>query len=415
LARNESHNILTNIVFLFTLGIIILSLVSIVFPALISSLTSGPESTLDPFEMGPLTFPLLVSSFVLIGCGLAYYKKWLPSTVRKAIEYFLNFEISRRIAFLVAIVLLSIYIGLTVGELSLNEEEQWPDFEVLKEGLKIWPSGESENVYVQEQNDRYVRMFLLSTSQNILQNIKILPFVASILLVIVTYFITLQISGKRFAGIISMTILLQSYTFLKYDTIAVYENFWVLFYILSLYTIYKKWYISPISYILSFFTKAFTAFFFPLSLFFIYRANIPKRKKIIITISYGVILGASAVILLVDDAVYGDVLQVDFSEFWIGFTVWSYQMRFDFLIILGILPLAIGLFFTSRRGIKEADAVLVLILGSLLAGPVLASLTDFYYILPYRYVPLIVFFSMGVGIFLSRNASSRLSTQSNTQ
>lgn len=406
---------LTNIVFLSTLGIILLSLVSIIFPALIISLTSVHENELDPFEVGPLAFPLLISSSILLGCGLVYYKKRLPTTVSKPIEYFLNFEISRRIAFLTAVVLLSIYIGLTIGELSLNEEEQWPDYIVLKEGLKIWPSGDSENVYIKEQNDRYVRMFLLSASQNIFQNIKILPFVGSILLVIVTYFITLQISGKRFAGIISMVVLLQSYTFLKYDTIAVYENFWVLFYIFSLYTIYKKWYLSPISFLLSFFTKAFTAFFFPLSLFFIYRANISQRRKIILVISYGVILGISAVVLLVDDAVYAEVLRVDFSKFWIGFTVWSYQMRFDFLIVLGILPLIVGLFFASKRGIKEADGVMVLILGSLLTGPVLASFTDFYYILPYRYMPLVVFFSMGVGIFLSRNISSQLSTQSKTQ
>ena len=100
---------------------------------------------------------------------------------------------------------------------------------------------------------------------------------------------------------------------------------------------------------------------------------------------------------------------------YIGFTVWSYQMRFDFLIVLGILPLIVGLFFASKRGIKEADGVMVLILGSLLTGPVLASFTDFYYILPYRYMPLIVFFSMGVGIFLSRNISSQLSIPSKTQ
>jgi len=45
----------------------------------------------------------------------------------------LNFEISRRIAFLAAIGLLSIYIGLTVGELEINEEEQYSDYEILKE------------------------------------------------------------------------------------------------------------------------------------------------------------------------------------------------------------------------------------------------------------------------------------------
>ena len=104
-----------------------------------------------------------------------------------------------------------------------------------------WPYGESESIAVKEQTGRYVRMFLLWSSLNVFQNVKILPFVASILLVVVTYFLTYQISQKRFAGIVSMVVLLQSYTFLRYDTIAVYENFWVLFYIFSLYAVYKKW------------------------------------------------------------------------------------------------------------------------------------------------------------------------------
>ncbi|NDB33185.1 MAG: hypothetical protein EB150_07110 [Nitrososphaeria archaeon] len=306
-------------------------------------------------------------------------------------------------------VLLSIYIGATIGELSINEEEQWPDYEVLKEGLKIWPSSDSDNMFIKEQNERYVRMSLLYFSQNILQNIKILPFTASILLVILTYFITYQISGKRFSGIVSMVILLQSYTFLKYDTIAVYENFWVLFYVLSLYVVYKKWYTSPILYVLSFFTKAFTAFFFPMSIFFIYRAKIDKKRKIKLSISYGVLLGMSFVVLFVSDTIYDNVIRIDPSEFWMGLGVWSYQLRFDFLMVLTILPVAVGLFFTSRRGIKEADAVLVLILGSLLAGPILTVFTDFYYILPYRYMPLVVFFSMAIGIFLSRVNDSQQS------
>ena len=102
-------------------------------------------------------------------------------------------------------------------------------------------------------------MFLLDISQKIFQNIKVLPFVASILLVIATFFLTYQISKKRFAGIVSMIILLQSYTFLQFDTIAVYENFWVLFYLLSIFVIQKKWYLSPTLYAISIFTKAFVA------------------------------------------------------------------------------------------------------------------------------------------------------------
>ncbi len=146
MVKKESQSILTKIVFLSAFSIILLNLVSIIFPALIISLASVHESILEPFEVGPLAFPLLVSSFTLFGIGLAYYKKKLPPIVSKPIGYFLNFEISRRIAFLTAIVLLSIYIVLTVEELGINEEEQWPDYEVLKEGLKIWPSGESDDV-----------------------------------------------------------------------------------------------------------------------------------------------------------------------------------------------------------------------------------------------------------------------------
>ena len=100
---------------------------------------------------------------------------------------------------------------------------------VLLPALEIWPFGEASDIYVKEQNDRYVRMFLLDISLDIFQNIKLLPFVASILVVVFTYLITTQFCQKRFAGMISVVVLLQSYTFLKFDTVAVYENFCVLF------------------------------------------------------------------------------------------------------------------------------------------------------------------------------------------
>ena len=68
-------------------------------------------------------------------------------------------------------------------------------------------------------------MILLDVSQDFFQNIKLLPFIASILVIVFTALITIQISKKRFAGIVSMIILLQSITFIDFDTIAVYENF----------------------------------------------------------------------------------------------------------------------------------------------------------------------------------------------
>jgi len=378
---------LSYVVFLSTLSVILLSLVSVVFPALIISTVSPFESSLDPFESGPWV-PLLISNVILFGFGLGYYKKRLPKKFSQTVEFVLNFEISKKVALIIAIILLSIYIGFSIGELTLDEEEEWSDYFILQEALEIFPYGEHEGIAVKEQTGRYVRMFLLWSSLNVFQNVKILPFVASILLVVVTYFLTFQISQKRFAGIISMVVLLQSYTFLRYDTIAVYENFWVLFYIFSLYAVYKKWYVSPISFFLSVFTKAFAALFLPMSIFFIYRAKIKKRRKIVTIASYGIVVGLSLGIFFAGESIYGDVIRIDFSEFWIGFTSWSYQLRFDFFMVLTILPLSVGLFVCSKRGIKEADSILVLILGGLLAGPVLVMFTDFYYILPYRFVPL---------------------------
>ena len=113
-------------------------------------------------------------------------------------------------------------------------------------------------------------MILLDVSQDFLQNIKLLPFVASILVIIFTALVTIQISKKRFAGIISMIVLLQSITFTDFDTIAVYENFWVLFYLISIYSIQKKWWhSSPILFILAVFSKAFIVTYFWMNLFYI--------------------------------------------------------------------------------------------------------------------------------------------------
>ena len=129
-------------------------------------------------------------------------------------------------------------------------------------------------------------MLLLDFSQQYLENIKILPFVASILVVIFTALITIQITKKKFAGIIAILVLLQSFTFLEFDTIAVYENFWVLFYLISLYTIQRRWPLSSISFILAVFTKAFVVTYFFMNIYWIFRAEISKRKSML-TVSLG--------------------------------------------------------------------------------------------------------------------------------
>lgn len=399
-------NVLSYLVFLSTISIVIISLFAIIFPGFFISIYFPYNVEIVPFEPSIWLIPVSSFSFVFLVLGFVYYKRKLPVQVYKCIQFILNFEISKRITVILGIIIFVFYIGFSVNELSINEEGQFPDYNILKTALQIWPSTESDDIYVQEQNSRYVRMLLLVSSIEIFQNIKILPFVASISLLIVTFFLTYQISHKRFSGIVALLIILQSHTFLFFDTVAVYENFWILFFLISLYLINRKWQLSPILYLLALFSKAFIFVFFLSTIFYIYRARISSRKKIWAMCSYGGVILIILTVFSFGDSVYGDIINISDSEFFLALNTLGYTLRYDVFIILSLLPVTIGLFFTSRRGFLQADSILILILASLLAGPFISMLTGFYLqqvlILPYRLLPLIVFVAIGIGVFLSK-------------
>ena len=399
----ENSQTVSYVIFFCTLVVVLLTLTPIIFPALFSSFLGMFTENLDPFELGYQSVFFIVSNVVIFGFGIAYYKKKIPSSVHDLVEKIRTFEISKRVSIISLAVILVVYVGLSTPELFLDESSQWSDYDaVLIPALEIWPFGESDDIYVQEQNDRYVRMFLLDISLDIFQNIKFLPFIARILIVVFTYLITAQFCQKRFAGIISVIILLQTYTFLKFDTVAVYENFWVLFFLISLYVIEKKWFLSPIFYILAFYTKAYVAPFFLLTLFTTYRSQVSRKTKIAILISYIIIVSVAVAIVFLGDTVYPDVIEVNSNKFMLGFQVIMAQLRFDLFFIMALLPVTVGLLFLSKNKLKHADSILILIFGTIIASPILVTFTYHYEILPYRFIPLLVFFSIGVGMFFSK-------------
>jgi len=124
----------------------------------------------------------------------------------------------------------------------------------------------------------YFALLLGNLSLNVFGNYTTLAFIASISLLILTYLVTVEISKKRFAGIVAMVIVLQSGIFLIYDTTITYPNFWVVFYLFSIYMIYKKWPLSSLTYLLSIISKAVIATFLPMTLFFIFSSFQDKKK-----------------------------------------------------------------------------------------------------------------------------------------
>ena len=392
-------------IFIATIIVIFLLYIPIVFPALFSSLVGSYSDTINnPFEFGHQAFSLIATNIIILGFGFAYYKQKLPTRLQNIIEKARSFEISKKTTIIVFFIIIGIYIGLSLPELFLDEALQWDDYIVLETELELGPYGESDNPYIQEQNDRYVRMFLLDTSLNTFQNIKFLPFIASIMVVFFTYLLTTQICQKRFAGIISMTVLLQSNIFLKYDTIAVYENFWVLFYLISLYVLKKGWFLSPIFYILAVFSKAYVAPFFIMTLFSTYRSKISRKTKLAILISYVVIITTAVIIIFAGETLYPKVFEIDPPSLILGFAATAFQFRSDLFILVMLLPVSVWLFILAKNRLKEADSILFLIFGTILAGPVVVMMTYFYEVLPYRLIPLIVFIAIGIGLFFSKRS-----------
>ena len=389
------------VVFVSTLVVVLISLVTVLFPSLIIRSTSSfKDIVINPYEIGVWTYPLLASNFILLIIGILYFKNSLPAILTKSIRFIFDFEVSRKTALITLLVILGGYIILNASEIST--EERWVDYKGVKDGVQKWSVSDIRGF------DIHVKYFLLSASLNLFGNIRLIPFIGSIALLVACYYITKDIARKRFAGLVATVVLFQSNVFLSYDTSATYDNFWILFYVISLYTVQKRrWYFSPISYILSIFSKTLTAGFIPMTFYWIYRADIAKKKKIRLAISYGVILLVAivSVYFFNINLIFGNV-EFSGNDFWRGFTTWAFQLRFDLLVLLFILPLVVGLFICSRRGIRHAESVMVLIMGILLSAPFLQGFTDLTN-QPYRFVPLVVFFAMGVGTILTKRASEK--------
>lgn len=398
-SKNTQNKIIPWVVFLFSISIVLISFVSVMFPSLIlvSDTVKIPgiePVTPDPFETGVWSGGVIAAGFVTLGLAFLYFRKKLPNSLLSLFTKLFSFEISKKTAFIVMAILLTIYIGASATELA--SQEIFEDYNGVKNRVETWSLDTISSF------EPHVKYFFLKSSIVLFGNDRVIPLLASAALLIVTYFLTKTITQKRFAGIVAVVVLLQSNVFLVYDTSVSYTNFWILFYLLSLYLVYRFWPLSPVSYLLSIPSKALTAAFLPMSIYFILRSKISRKQKMITAgITTGIIVAGGLASLGGVSTTQGTEEEFDSKEFWMGFTSFSYQLRFDGLVMLFMIPLIVGLFLVSKRGVKHGESVMVLISGMLIIAPILTGFTN-QTNQPYRFVPLVVFFAIGVGVLLSK-------------
>ena len=403
--KKEKTDALTWGIFLATAELVLLSSVSIIFPALITRTASPLQKVLiGPWELGLFSIPLILVNVVLFGITFAYFKNKLPQPITKAIKSIFNFEVSRKVAFITMAVLLTGYILASIDELDDDEGEIWTDFQSVKQITEEWSFDK-----ISKDFTVHLRWFYLKASLELFDNIRVVPFIGSITLLIVTYLFALEITKKRFSALVATVILLQSFTFWEYDTLASYDNFWTLFFILSLYMVLKFWPLTHVFYVFAIFSKALAAVFVPMILFLIYRSNLPRKKKIMATIPFVIIIIAGLTAISVFDINLAGQGAGDYSNlhFWQGFTTMAYQLRFDYLVLFCLLPVTFGLFIAARRKIPNADVMMFFIATTLLSYPLLTGFSEVTN-QPYRYILLIIFVGTSIGVILSENKSKHV-------
>ena len=391
-------------VFGFSISIVLLCSLSVIFPALVSTTNSEFQEfpfytqQVESFEMGVLAIPFVIINVIVLLLGIVYYKK------NYSLNRLFDFDISKRIAIIVLIIIFSTYVIATVPEFE-NDEEFDDQIKIDSRLTEALRDGRFtiENAIYGNQNysimEPHVKYTLLIISEKIFGELRVITFFASIALLITTYFIVKEITKKRIPGIIAILLILQSNTFLTYDTSSTYSNFWILFYLLSLYFVLKKWHFSHVTFVLSIFSKLFSAMFLPLTVFFVLNSTRGK-KRVYLLVFYGIlIIGA---LLLLNSNLFSNVNFTYLPEnFLKGFAQFSYQLRFDSMILIFLLPLTVALFLKSLKGFSHTNSIQILIAGFLLIPPLLITFSE-QTNEPYRLIPLVVFFAIGGSTLLAK-------------
>ena len=398
------------IVFLFSIIISGISLISVVFPALISETVSISELEKigiiqheeDPYQMGPLAGLLILINGGIF--GIYFFKNKFPKKISTPFKKVATFQVSKKVTVLIIIIILSTYTIATIPE--FEKDEEFGDFISIEKRLNESIRDNRftiEDVISGNQNysiaEPHVKYSLLLISEKIFGDFRVIAFFASVSLLLLTYLVTEAITKNRLAGLVSIILIIQSNLFLSFDTSAVYSNFWILFYLLSLYLVVKIWFMSPVLLGVSIFCKMLTAIFTPMSIFFILNSDISKNQKRIIISSMIILLAVGGAIFLgIQESEKMTSFETD--RFWEGFTSFAFQMRLDSITVLFLIPLIFGLFLSSKK-FKHANSISILITGILLSGPILAGITD-QTNQPYRFIPIIVFFAIGVGMLFPK-------------
>lgn len=300
--------------------------------------------------------------------------------------------------------IVAIYCASTIPELQTPKD--WPDYDFFGPMVADWKPADMLNGF-----DYHVKYALAKVSVEWLGNHKIMPLVYSVLFVFVTYLFAVQLSGKRYAGLLAACVVLASSVWRSFDTSAVHSYDWALFFMASLYMIKRKWQFNPLFFVLSILSKSLAVLFIPFVIFMIIKSDNTPKQKTILCSTYA-IMGASFVMV---STYFGDYSGLGFSVygFMNGAVDWLYLFVVPDFWMAALMPVTMLLMLAlASKGNKQAWIVFAGMLTFSLYGGFLEALTDNMWNEPYRYAPLVSMFGIGIAVmitgFIARTEQKKL-------
>jgi hypothetical protein len=261
------------------------------------------------------------------------------------------------------------YCFVTVGEVfTIND---YLDYTLVHNTLKYFPQPE---LY-----DAPIRYAFLKIGYDI-ELVKLAPFLESIGVLFMTYLLAVQFSGKT-GGLVAVTIVASSNLFRLFDTSAAYDNSWILLLLVAIYFANRQRVSFP-SFVASILCKPLSIIFIPSMIFL----SLKNKRLGLLYIGLGIIG------LLFIEPIYDGFNQ---DEFISGLGDWWWFLFADLYMVV-MVPVMIFLLAVFRK-----FALLTLMLNVIFAGAIVEGFTIINNE-AYRYIPLMIFFAIGIGIFAEK-------------
>jgi len=303
--------------------------------------------------------------------------------------------------YLLVFAIILVYVGFNAYDLFLTD--QYPDYPLYVKRLL-------DNCNYNSIFDlRGAIQWDLVCFSKSLGNEKLLPFIASVCILPLTFLISRRFTGSNILGIVSLLIVFSSGNFYLFDSSSTYPQFWALFFLLSFYLIHNdKFYLfSPFFLILAIFTKPLAFLYLPIILYSINDSNLSNGKKAILYLISIVIIALSIVRLLSVDLGTDFIFNMD--NLLHGFVEWFFLLDSSLIVAISIpivlIQLAKHRLKTGKHYKHKELYTKTIFFGILLMIFMVPLIEGFSDQLnhAYRFVPLIVFVSIGISLVIARS------------